>query len=150
VTEPVIANETDVLARVRRDSARVLAFTAMALASALVVLLLVVSTVGWHFYGQLRTAQQGLGSAQVKIKMAQGQIQAQQVANRKGRIATCEFYLGIGTAPVIGSGPTATGRVGVRIIEEARNSYAQRGCGTLPKPSSELSALEHTYHIPNI
>src|ERR1700748_645222 len=109
----------EALNKIQKDSARILAFTAISVSALMTVVVIVGSWFGYHFYQQIT----------------------------QGRSSTCSFYHDLGTIPLSSSGPTATGRVGVKLIVDARNSFEQRGCGALPPPSRELIQLAEKFGI---
>lgn len=117
----------DPLGKIVRDSNRILAFTALAVSSALVVLVLVAGWFGYHFYNQLKTTQDQINAA---------------------KKSTCDFYYVIGTIEVIDHGPQKSGKALIRLIVDSRTTYEKRVCGHLPSPSPALIRLSREYGIP--
>lgn len=117
----------DDLGKIIRDSNRILAFTALTVSSALVVLVIVGSWFGYHYYTQLRDTQNQINAA---------------------KKSTCDFYYVIGTIEVIDHGPQKSGKALVRLIDDSRTTYQKRVCGNLPFPSPALINLSREYGVP--
>lgn len=119
--------QTKQLDDIVRWSNRLLASVALAVSSALVILVLVASFFGYHFYNQIKTTQDQINNA---------------------KKSTCDFYLVIGTLPVVPSGPERSSKTLVRIIVDARVTYIKRACGNAPNVSAALAHLSQLYGIP--
>lgn len=117
---PPSVEEVDALSKIRRDSSRILAISAVLIS----LLLLVVVTVGALIFGNVYH-----------------QLES-------GKSAQCAFNRDLATIPVIATGPQATGRVGVKLIADAIIGYQQTGCEPpLPGASPELVELAQKYGI---
>jgi hypothetical protein len=111
--------ERDPLDKVQRDSNRIMAFTALAMST---LLILVLGGGGYTFY---RT-QQRLSDAIT---------------------SDCDYLRVIAEAPVKISGPMQTSRLAVQWIIDSRRAYEHHGCSALAPPSPDLIRLENKYGI---
>lgn len=132
--KPPSAEDIDELAKIRKDTTRIIAFTALALAVLLIFTftggsLIIVST-----YQRLNNAQE---EAAAISRVITGESKS-----------ICDFFAVIGLSPVHPSGPQKPQRDVVRLILDSRNTYVARDCvPTLPKPSPELQQLVQGYDL---
>lgn len=134
MSEPEGNGQEEKLSKITRDSQRILAFTALAVSSALVVLVVVGSWFGYHYYQQLSTAERNIASTSHQIQAA--------------KKSTCDFYAVIAAIAVVDKGPQKSGRSLVRLIGDARITYEKRGCGRLSPAGPALTNLSREYGVP--
>jgi outer membrane murein-binding lipoprotein Lpp len=138
---PPTADEIDTLAKIRKDSTRVLAFSAL---FTTLVLLLVIAGGAVVLRFQFDT----IGTQQQQLRSQQRQLAADDRELQEANQSTCAFYYLIGTLPLIVSGPEKSSAIGVKLIIDSRIAYSARGCQpTLVPPSPALVDLAREYHI---
>lgn len=112
--------ELDEIAKIRRDSTRILAI--MSIVTSLVII--TVLAIG------------GIAIAHV----------LQQLSDSNS--SSCSFFGDVAILPVEASGPKKTSYIGVKLIIDARNAYDRRTCPRpLPPISLALSELANEYRI---
>lgn len=140
---PPTAEELDSeqLKKIRHDSTRILAFTALVLTVALIVVVTLGVIFGVNAYG-------GLQSEQQRVQQAEAKTARIDSIDTKSQASLCDFFFVVATVQVSADGPHKSIPVLVRWIVDSRNTYAARGCTPpLPPPSSDLRHLSTEYHL---
>lgn len=145
---PPTPDELDDLARIRKDSTRFLAFAAIALAVILLVVVAIAVTIGVSFRDSQQETNRELRQTTAKLSQATHQLAMQEQELSVQEQSDCSFYSLLGGLPVVTSGPQKTSSLGVKLLVDSRNAYANRGCRpVLMPPSPALVSLASSYRI---
>lgn len=126
--------ERDQLKKIRRDSTRILAFSALTLAILLIVAVIAGVIIGTKAYGDLHAQEDR--TAEVASALT------------REKASLCDFFFVVATVPVADHGPHKSTPVLVRWIVDSRNTYTARGCTPqLPLPTSTLLNLAKQFDL---
>lgn len=139
--KPPTPEELDDLGKLRRDSTRVIAFAAISLAAAVLIMFVVGGLITISANNRLNKDNINL-SATNKRLVKQEEILTSAVTN------TCSFFADVATLPLETSGPAKAGKVAIRLVVDARNSYSRKLCVTsLPPIPDPVKKLAQQYGI---
>jgi len=139
--KPPSPEDLDDLKKLQRDSTRVVAFAAIALAGLVLVVLIVGGSLAYTANLRLNKENSNLATTNAKL-LKQEDVLTTAVTN------TCSFFRDVATLPLETSGPNKAGKVSIRLIVDARNSYSLKLCvAPLPAIPEGVKKLAQQYGI---